>query len=107
MKSYLRKLGALAVNFLASPSCHRKVVLLGIVNLLIAANAQAGIAPPTNLSASTISSNKVVLSWTDNSSNEKNEVVSRSLQATSGFSAIATLPAGATTYTDTTVAPST
>jgi hypothetical protein len=78
-----------------------------VLGLVPAHAGKAVFAPPTNLSATSVSSNSVTLSWTDNSTNEKYEIVSRSLQPTSGFSDVASLTANTTTYTDRSVAPST
>ncbi|HXI85500.1 MAG TPA: fibronectin type III domain-containing protein, partial [Verrucomicrobiae bacterium] len=68
-------------------------------------SASAATTSPTNLSVTSKSFQQVSLAWTDNSTSEKNVVVSRSLQATSGYVDIATLAASATSYTDTAVTP--
>ena len=84
-----------------------KLLFSIVLNFTLAAGAWAGFVPPSNLTATSVSSNSVSFAWTDNSSNEKRVVVSHSLQATSGFSDIATLPANSTTYTDTGLLPHT
>lgn len=54
-------------------------------------------AAPTNLNASAISYNRIDLSWTDNATNETAYHVERSLDGTN-FTQIASLGAGATSY---------
>ncbi len=68
------------------------------------------IQPPTNLTASIIQaeSNKINLSWNDNSSNENGYVVERKLgnsSSTSPFIVIGTLPANSNNFQDSTFAP--
>jgi hypothetical protein len=53
---------------------------------------------PSNLAATASGSSAINLSWTDNSTDETNFVLQRSLTSNSGFTTIATLPANTTTY---------
>ena len=61
---------------------------------------------PSNLSASA-NGTTINLSWTDNSTNETNFLVQRSLTAGSGFVTIATLPANSVSYSNSGLAGST
>jgi len=61
---------------------------------------------PTNLQLAAPLSTRVDLSWLDNAGNEAGFKIQRSLDGTS-FANIATLPAGATSFVDTTVAAAT
>jgi RHS repeat-associated protein len=63
-------------------------------------------AAPTNFSATVMSSTKVLLEWTDNSSNESNFVVERAT-GTGAYAVVATLAANVTNYTNTTSAGTT
>ncbi len=56
-------------------------------------------APPSNLSATAKSRSQITLTWTDNSTNEANFVLERSLDNIT-FTTVATLVAGAKTYTN-------
>jgi len=56
---------------------------------------------PSSLAATTTSSSSISLSWIDNSNDETNFVVQRSLTAGSGFATIAMLGANITSYSDT------
>jgi len=86
----------------------RKIFLLGIVMLFTALEVWAAFAAPSNLRATSVLPNAVSLAWMDNSSNEKQFVVERSVQSlTSGFAIIATLPSSTTSYTNNTVASGT
>ena len=64
-------------------------------------------AAPTGLSATAASSSQINLRWTDASSNETGFKVERSSSATGTFTAIATLGAGVTTYSNTGLTAST
>ncbi|HWD94089.1 MAG TPA: LamG-like jellyroll fold domain-containing protein [Verrucomicrobiae bacterium] len=61
---------------------------------------------PTDLGAAAISSNQISLLWTDNSINETGYGIERSLDG-SNFVQIATAPANATNYSDTSLAAAT
>jgi hypothetical protein len=63
-------------------------------------------APPTNLRATAVSSNRVDLNWDDNSGDEQGFRIERSLDAQT-FTEIATVDPNVTSYTDNTVAPGT
>ncbi|MGN6438599.1 MAG: PA14 domain-containing protein [Agriterribacter sp.] len=67
--------------------------------------SSGGSAPnvPSGLTAIAQSYNKVRLNWTDNSNNETNFELFRSLNAIEEFQTIAVLPANATSFTDSTV----
>ena len=62
---------------------------------------------PTNLAATTLSYNKTSLSWTDNSGGKAATEIWRSTSATTGFAVVGTAAAGASGFTDTSVAAST
>jgi RHS repeat-associated protein len=80
----------------------------GYINVLDIIENQALPAAPTTLAASPISSRQINLTWTDNSNNETNFVVERSIISGSGFSVISsTVPTNAVSYSDNTVLPST
>src|SRR5207248_9881305 len=61
---------------------------------------------PSNLSATAISATKIKLTWTDNANNEGAFKIERSTDNVN-FTQIALASANATTYTDSTVNPST
>ncbi|MFP3937125.1 MAG: fibronectin type III domain-containing protein [Phycisphaerae bacterium] len=63
-------------------------------------------AAPTDLTATAVSSSQIDLTWTDNSDNEDDFRVERSLDGSS-FSEIATVGANVTTYSDTGLSEST
>ncbi len=62
---------------------------------------------PSGLSASSISSSQINLSWTDNSSNEDNFIVARSTTSGGPYTDIATLAANVTSYNNTGLAANT
>lgn len=55
---------------------------------------------PTGIAAVSNGSSSIAISWTDASSNEDGFTVERSLNGTTGWTEIADLPAGTTSYTD-------
>ena len=55
---------------------------------------------PTNLSAGAISSSQIVLNWRDASADETSFIVERSPNGTNTWTQIGSVPANATTYTD-------
>jgi fibronectin type 3 domain-containing protein len=57
-------------------------------------------AAPSGLSASAVSTTQVNLSWTDNSNNEDNFIVSRSTTPGGSYTTVATLGANATSHGD-------
>lgn len=66
------------------------------------------INPPTNLAASTVSTSRIDLSWTDNATRETNYRVERSADGGASWSVLAdALPADSTSYSDTTDAAGT
>jgi uncharacterized lipoprotein YddW (UPF0748 family) len=64
-------------------------------------------AAPSNLTATSVSSSQINLSWTDNSTNESNFVVARSTTSGGPYTDIATLAANTTSYSDTGLTPGT
>ena len=70
-------------------------------------STQGGSAPPTGLTATAASASSIQLAWTDNATDETGYIVERSPVSGSGFSQIATLAAGAVSFTDTGLASST
>src|SRR5438128_820951 len=74
-------------------------VMFACFALVPAAEAAAKPKPPSNLLAAAVSSSQINLSWADNSNNETGFKVQRSINRTN-FSAIATLGANVTNYSD-------
>jgi hypothetical protein len=64
-------------------------------------------AAPSNLIATGVSSSQINLAWSDNSTDESNFVVSRSLNTGGPFTDIATLGANVTSYSDSGLSAST
>ncbi len=64
-------------------------------------------AIPTNLAATTLSYNKVSLSWTDNSGGKATTEIWRSTSATTGFTVVGNAAAGVSTFIDSSVSPAT
>jgi hypothetical protein len=64
-------------------------------------------AAPSALTAATQSSTKILLSWSDNSSDETGFRIERSLLPASGFTEIATVGADETSYLSTGLSPNT
>ena len=64
---------------------------------------QAAPAPPSNLAITSVLSNKISLSWTDNSNNETGFKIQRKTGPTGTYATIATTAANVTAYNDTTV----
>ncbi len=69
-------------------------------NVAEATTQVSPVAPPSNLSATTVSSSQIRLNWTDNANNEGGFKIERSLNGTT-WSALKTLAAGVTTYANT------
>jgi hypothetical protein len=103
-------------NFLAGTSGYIRVtdaipeaagvaLVDGLKLVFVASNAVP--AAPTGLRVTAVSSNQISLAWTDNATTETGYVVARSLSVGGPFTAIASLGAGASSYTDTAVAPAT
>jgi hypothetical protein len=65
-----------------------------------AATTQAGPAAPTNLTATPVSTSRIDLAWTDNSSNEAGFKIERSTNGVN-FTQVATAAANATTFSNT------
>ncbi len=63
-------------------------------------SATATLASPSNLSATTISTSRINLSWTDNSTGESGFKIERATGSCSGFSQITTVGASSTSYSD-------
>jgi hypothetical protein len=85
----------------------RKLILLGVTNLLVAGNVWAAFHAPSQPVAASVCSNSVSLTWADPNPSESGEraiLVQRSTRGPKkGFSIIASLPAYATSFTDTNV----
>jgi hypothetical protein len=75
----------------------------------VEASVISGQAPaaPSGLAATALAYNRIGLTWKDNSTNETGFEVMRSTSGTTGFNIIATVGAGVSSYTDSTVAAST
>ncbi|GGA84319.1 hypothetical protein GCM10008015_26420 [Flavobacterium palustre] len=69
-------------------------------------NAPSGVTFETNTVATPLASSTTIVNWIDNSNNEANFVLERSLDGTD-FDQVAELPANTTTYTDSDVVYST
>jgi hypothetical protein len=67
------------------------------------ATTSAGTVPiaPTNLATSTVTNSSILITWTDNSSDETGFEVERSVDNNSSFVLVNTTAAGATSYNDT------
>ena len=63
--------------------------------------------PPTNLAAAVVSSTRIDLSWTDNSSNETGFRIERGSAAAGPFAQIALVQAGVNSYADSSLIPAT
>lgn len=63
-------------------------------------------ASPTNLQGTAINCNQIDITWQDNATDETNYIVERKIEGGS-YSAIKTLPANTTVYSDTTVSANT
>src|SRR5205823_219914 len=61
----------------------------------------SGPAPASGLTASTVSTSRVDLAWSDNSTNEEDFVLSRSTNSGGPYSDLAVLPPNTTRYTNT------
>jgi titin len=69
-------------------------------NIALTCTLETAPAAPSSLTASTVSTSEINLSWMDNASNEDGFYVERSLSVTSGFAEIAALGANVRTYGD-------
>lgn len=63
--------------------------------------------PPSNLSATAVSSSQIDLQWSDNSHNEDGFKIERKLDGAASFQLIATVQANINSYTDVGLSPST
>lgn len=73
------------------------------VGVYISLSAGAPDGDPSGLTATPISTTQINLAWTDNSSNETGFHIERSYPTASAFSTIASVGAGVTSYSDTSV----
>jgi titin len=64
-------------------------------------------SPPGNLKATAISSSRIDLGWTDNSTNETGFKIERALSSSGPFSQIATVGTNVTFYSNTGLNPNT
>ncbi|HOT46638.1 MAG TPA: fibronectin type III domain-containing protein [Spirochaetota bacterium] len=78
----------------------------GDSNVSSAITADVAPAAPSGLTATAASSSQINLSWTDNSTNETNFIIQRSLNGTT-FSQITTVGTNVTSYSDTGLSAST
>jgi len=67
--------------------------------------APPAILPPSNLTATAISTSQINLSWSDNSNNEFNFRIQKSPNGNSDWDSLVSLPAGTTSYADTSLSP--
>ncbi|HET8825008.1 MAG TPA: fibronectin type III domain-containing protein [Terriglobales bacterium] len=86
----------------AAPSGPLQAATANILNLLIAGGAPNTLAAPTNLTA-TATVNAIALSWQDHATTATAYTVERSPDNTNWTVLTSTLPADATSYTDSTV----
>lgn len=84
-----------------------KIIFSAIIAVALPLLVYAQPAAPTGFGASTLSTTSVVLSWTDNSTNETGFQIERSTSAASGFVLVATAAANATSYINTGLATGT
>jgi len=89
--------------FPSGSDCTTALCGSGIINAAAALTlAQNGFLPPSNLTANTISSTQINLTWNDNSSDETNFQIQRCQGAScTNFSALATVGANTTSYNNT------
>ncbi len=102
----------IAVN--ATTTINAIAIVSGWTNSLVSTaaytiNQQSSGTPtlPGSLVATAVSATQISLTWVDNSNNETGFKIERKTGSGGTFSQIATSPAGTTSYSDTTVAPST
>ena len=83
-----------------------KVPAVGGMAPYILGGGSSSTAPssPTNMSATTISSSQINLSWTDNASNEDGFDIQRSLTGTNAWQLITTVGANTTSFSNTNIA---
>jgi fibronectin type 3 domain-containing protein len=81
-------------------------VMIGTANAMVVYGPPvpptSGPAAPGNLTAAAVNFQNVNLAWQDNSNNEDQFLIERSLDGSSGWTQIGTASANATTFTDTT-----
>ena len=85
------------VNFFSS---YWAAEFFGITDGSSGGGGSGTLAAPTNLTATSVSTSQINLSWTDNSSNETNYLIQRSTSSTGSFNTIATIAANSTSYSD-------
>lgn len=97
-------------NLLASTTYYYRVTAynaIGSSAYTNEANTTTWLSPPSNLTATAVSSSQIILSWTDNSTNETGFRIERSNSSSGPFSEIATVGVGVTTYSNTGLSAST
>ena len=87
----------IAVRILPANSAAPRPTIEALANW---SNVAAIPATPGNLTAKTVSSTQIDLSWTDNAINETSYLVERSDSANGSFRQIITVPASSTNYAD-------
>src|SRR2546426_5955753 len=111
IESVVSTLGAKSTRGAAQSLFAKKLVAIGLVNLLLTTSALAGKptvpAAPSNLAATAVSSSQINLSWQDNSSNESGYNIERAPTSSGAWTQIATVGASATTYANTGLSAST
>jgi len=98
-----------AITSFVVPTVANGQVFVGTTNSLVAyglLKVTTVPAAPTNLAATATSTSQINLTWTDNSTNETAYLVEQSTDGIN-FTQVASLPAGATTYSATGLQPST
>src|SRR6266567_6112401 len=110
--SVVSTLGAKSPLCAAQSLSAKKLVALGLVNLLLTTSALAGKptglpAAPSNLAATAVSASQINLGWQDNSSNESGFNIQRAPTSSGAWTQIGSVGAGATTYADTGLSAST
>src|SRR6266568_4864874 len=112
IESVVSNLEAKSTRGAAQSLFAKKLVALGLVNLLLTTSALAskptGLpAAPSNLAATAVSSSQINLSWQDNSSNESGFNIERAPTSSGAWTQIGSVGAGATTYANTGLSAST
>ena len=82
----------------AKPSLSNKIATGGRVN---AFNALGGFSAPSSLNATAVSTSRIDLTWTDNSSNESGFEIERKTGSDGTYSRIATVASNTISYSDT------
>ena len=96
-------------KFIQAKSGARKSIFIGIVtfslwsgdsNAATATRPPDSPAAPDNLAATVLSTSRINLTWTDNSTDETGFTIKRKVLATGAYTDLATVDAGVTSYSD-------